>query len=180
MALEQSQAVASPTSALAAAPVPAVEEEVAQHSTITAPSLPLSAHSQVEPTTQFVDFSTLSGPNTNGISLPPLRNDHERSTSAGRDRTPLSSSSPFQNTPSDNARPAHLSTPIAISDPSRISGEARRGRESPEQRSPQDPVDNPMTPRNDVGPFVLDGSAIRDLNLSSNNPFLDRRSEPSY
>lgn len=177
MALEQSQAVASPAAAVAAAP--AAEEEVAQPSTIAAPPLPLSAHSQVEPTTHLVDFSTLSGPNTNGLSLPSLRNDRERSTSAGRDRTPLPSSSPFQNTPSDNTRPAHLSTPIAISDPSRISGEARRGRESPEQRSPQDPVDNPMTPRNDVGPFVFDGSAIGDLNLGSNNPFLDRRSEPS-
>lgn len=50
---------------------------------------------------------------------------------------------------------ATLISPIAI----RNSRPGARGRESPEQRSETSPIDNPMTPRNDAGPFVFDGRA---------------------
>lgn len=50
---------------------------------------------------------------------------------------------------------ATLISPIAIRD----SRPRAKGRDSPEQRSEASPIDNPMTPRNDAGPFVFDGRA---------------------
>lgn len=187
MALEQSQAVAVPPTVAVAAAAPAAEEEIAQPSTVVAPALPLSAHRESENSDpamiDLVDFPTLTGSNANTLAFPTTTaHDRARSTSVSRDRMP----------PLSRAENTSLTTPIAISDPNRISGEARRVRQSPEQRSALDPVDNPMTPRNDAGPFIFDGRVPSapgppvtrgrgDLNsdFGANNSPLERRSHSS-
>ena len=59
-----------------------------------------------------------------------------------------------------------MTSPIAIRD----SRPGAKGRESPEHRSETSPIDNPMTPRNDAGPFVFDGraGAVADENGHGN------------
>lgn len=185
-ALEQSQAVAISSTTAVAAAVPAAEEELAQPSTVVAPAHPLSAHRENENPTlavmNLVDFSTLTGPNA---SSRPHSNRPLPTTMADANARRLSTMHDGA-LPSSRAEITRLTAPIAISDPGRISGEARRGRESPEQRSAQDPVENPMTPRNDAGPFIFDGSATArentvpwSLEANVDNPYLERMSDQS-
>lgn len=188
LALEQSQANASgaagtngasvsapaQTQTQAAAPAaPAAEEELAQPSTVgvaaITPPTTAPATSPLQPE-GLIGAELMSSLDiaTPPIATRPISSEQQQRLSERMYSRPnefnVTAPSVSSNTALEIARvkasaappaDALLASPIAIRD----SRPGARGRGSPEQRSETSPIDNPMTPRNDAGPFVFDGRA---------------------
>lgn len=164
----QTQTQAQPQAQVPAAP--AAEEEVAQPSTVVVADIP------PPPTTSSLQAEGLIGAelmSSLDVATPPIvtrpipseqqQRLSERMYSRPNEFQVTVPSASFD-TALDNARatalPAPLESPMLTSPIAiRDSRSGARRRESPELRSETGPIDNPMTPRNDAGPFVFDGRA---------------------
>lgn len=174
-------AQAQTQAAAAALVAPAADEEQAQASTVVAmPPAARAATSPLQPE-GLIGAELMSSLDiaTPPIATRPISSEQQQRLSERMYSRPnefnVTAPSVSFNTALENARAtasvappadAQLTSPIVIRD----SRPGARGRESPEQRSETSPIDNPMTPRNDAGPFVFDGraGAVSDENRHGN------------